>query len=209
MSGKIGEPVMICGEIFVHADLSSIRNQLESPQLQDNTIHAFDQARYMANGNPISVYYHSFNPKGSKYTGDAAGIAIFEFDNGAVFEFRGYQGAEGCHTTWNNSWRVLCERGTILWDGNLNSDARYEYAEKTGIYSYQKGTIEKPETILDTNAREAEDFLDGLKTGRRPSTDCKDNMHSIAMVFACVKSIKEGRKVKIEVNDSYPYIVLK
>ncbi|MCL2814833.1 MAG: Gfo/Idh/MocA family oxidoreductase [Oscillospiraceae bacterium] len=208
ISKKIGEPVFICAEIFVSADMASIRNQLEYPQLQDNNIHAFDMARYMANGNPISAYYHSFNPKGSKYVGDAACAAIFEFDNGAVFEFRGYNGAEGCHTTWNNSWRVLCERGTILWDGNPENDAFYEYAEQTGVYAYQKETLKKPDVIRDPNALEVEDFLDALSTGRTPSTDCKDNIHSIAMVFASVKSIREGRKVAIEVNETYPYIVL-
>ena len=38
--------------------------------------------------------------------------------------------------------------------------------------------------------------------------DCKDNIHSIAMVFASVKSIREKREVGIEVNETYPYIVL-
>ena len=54
-----------------------------------------------------------------------------------------------------------------------------------------------------------EDLFDALETGRTPSTDCKDNVYSIAMVLASIKSIEENRKVEIEVNDSYPYLVLK
>ena len=207
MSGEIGDPVMICGEIFVNADLASIRNQLEYPQLQDNNIHIFDQARYMVNGYPKTCYYHSFNPKSSQYTGDAAGVGIFEFDNGAVFSFRGNNSSEGCHTSWDHSWRVLCERGTVLWDGK--DDVYYEYTNKAGTWSYKSQTIKKPEIVRDQHDGALDDMFDALKTGRVPKTDCKDNIHSIAMVFASLKSLKEKRQVKIEVNDLDPYLVLK
>ena len=207
MSGDLGEPVFIGGEIFVEADMASIRGQLEYPQLQDNNIHIFDQARYMVNGKPKSVYYHSFNPKGSKYKGDAAGVGVFEFDNGSVFSFRGYNGAEGCLTSWDHQWRVVCERGTILWDGF--GDAYYERADAPGVYKYEKGVIKKPEIARDQHDAALEDIFDALKTGRVPDTDCKDNVHSIAMVFASLKSVKECKKVEIEINEKYPYIVLK
>ncbi|MCL2159363.1 MAG: Gfo/Idh/MocA family oxidoreductase, partial [Oscillospiraceae bacterium] len=206
LSGQIGDPVMICGEIFVNADLASIRNQLKYPQLQDNNIHIFDQARFMVNGFPKSCYYKSFNPKGSQYSGDAAGVGVFCFDNGAVFSFRGCNSTEGCHTPWDHSWRILCERGSILWDGA--GDAYCEYEEQIGKHDYKKITIKKPETVRDQHDAALEDLFDALDTGRVPGTDCKDNIHSIAMVFASLKSISEAREVKIEINESYPYIVL-
>jgi predicted dehydrogenase len=207
LSGQLGGPVMICGEIFVNADLASIRNQLEYPQLQDNNIHIFDQARYMVDGYPKSCYYHSFNPKGSQYKGDAAGAGIFEFGNGSVFSFRGCNSTEGCHTSWDHSWRVLCERGSILWDGR--GDAYYEYEEQIGKHAYQSGVIKKPETVRDQHDGALEDLFDALDTGRAPGTDCKDNIHSIAMVFASLKSIKEKRRVDIEISGEYPYIALR
>ena len=51
-------------------------------------------------------------------------------------------------------------------------------------------------------------MFDALKTGRTPLLDCKDNVNSIAMVLASVKSIEENRKVGIEVSDKYPYLTL-
>jgi len=210
-SGIMGQPSYLCSEIFVNADLNSIRNQLEYPQLQDNNVHAFDQARFMLSGNPKSVYYHSFNPKGSQYIGDAASDAIFEFDNGSVFSFRGYTGVEGCFTSWNNVWRINCERGSIIWDGE--NDVHYEYTKEAGsIFKgipYISGTIKKPEICRDQHDIALEDFFDALKTGKPIGSDCGENIHSIAMVFASIKSIKEKRKVEIEINEEYPYIVLK
>ncbi len=206
-SGIMGKPVFVCGEIFVAADMASIRNQLAYPQLQDNNIHIFDHARYLADAKPVSVYYHSFNPTGSKYAGDAAGVAIFEFDNGAVFSFQGYNGAEGCHTSWDHSWRICCERGTILWNGK--DDVRYEYTETVGTYQYKSGIIHAPAQVRSQHDWALEDMFHALITGEKASTEYTDNLHSIAMVFGCLKSIQEGRKVGIQVRDEFPYITLK
>lgn len=206
-SGIMGDCVMINGEIFVSADMGSIRNELKYPQLQDNNIHIFDQARYMCNGKPTSVYYHSFNPKGSKYKGDAAGIAVFEMDNGSVFSFRGYNGAEGMHTSWDHAWRVCCEKGSIVWDGR--GDAPYQFAEEVGKYKYTDGVIKAPEVVRNQHDLALEDMLNRYINGQPLMTDCHDNIYSIAMVLASIKSIEEGRKVYIEFPDEAPFIVLK
>ncbi|MBQ7165165.1 MAG: Gfo/Idh/MocA family oxidoreductase [Clostridia bacterium] len=209
-SGILGEPAYICGEIFVPADLNSIRNTFEYPQLQDNNIHSFDLARYLLDAKPLSVHYHSFRPKGSKYAGDSACDAVFEFDNDVTYSFRGYNGAEGCLTSWDNVWRIMCEKGSVTWDGE--GDAVYEYSDKAGdIYNgipYKRGIIKKPEVVRDQHDMALEDMFDALETGRTPSTDCTDNVYSIAMVLASVKSIKENRKVCIKVNENYPYLIL-
>ncbi len=205
-TGLMGDCVMINGEIFVAADMGSIRNQLEFPQLQDNNIHIFDQARYMCGGKPVSVYYHSFNPKGSKYTGDAAGIAVYEMDNGCVFSFRGYNGAEGMHTSWDHVWRVCCERGTMTWDGF--GDVLGQYADKVGTYQYHDFVLKAPQRVIDQHALALEDMLNAYAEGRKTMTDCRDNVYSIAMVLAAVKSIREQRKVRIHVTEEDPFLVL-
>ena len=210
-SGIMGAPVYLAGEIFVCADMASIRNQFKYPQLQDNNIHSFDLARYLVDGTPTSVHYHSFNPKGSMYTGDAAGDAVFEFDNGCVYSFRGYNGSEGCYTSWDNVWRVCCELGTVVWDGA--GDAYYEYtSERGGIFKgipYQSGVIKKPVVVRDQHDGALEEMFNALKTGKPAGTECKDNIKSIAMVLASVKSIEENRKIDIIFDDKYPYLTLK
>jgi predicted dehydrogenase len=205
-SGIMGKPVYVCGDIFVGADLRSIRNRLEFPQMQDNNIHAFDHARFMADADPVSVYCHSFNPAGSKYAGDAASAAIFEFDNGAVFAFRGYNGAEGCLTTWDHSWRICCERGTIVWEGK--GDGKYEYTDRPGTYNYNSGIIRAPETVRNQHDWALEEMFHALSTGEKAPTEYTDNLKSIAMVFGCLKSFKEKRKVEIKFHDTFPYIEL-
>ncbi len=210
-TGICGAPVYLTGEIFVPADMGSIRNDFKYPQLQDNNIHSFDLARYLVDGKPKSVYYHSFRPKGSMYTGDSACDAVFEFDNDLIYSFRGYNGAEGCWTSWDNVWRIVCEKGTICWDGE--GDVKYQYFDEAGdIYrgkGFHEGVIKKPDVVRDQHDGALEDLFDALETGRKPGTDCTDNIYSIAMVLASVKSADEHRKVEIIVNDTYPYLTLK
>lgn len=205
-SGLLGAPVFICGDIFVPADMLSIRNTLKYPQLQDNNIHAFDQARFLVGGRPTSVYYQSFNPLGSKYVGDAACCASFEFDNGCVFGFRGYNGAEGCHTTWDHDWRVVCERGTAIWHGE--GDVLCEYTDIPATYQYRRAVIQAPAVIPEQHDAALSDMFAKLKSASPAQTECWDNVYSIAMVLASVKSADEKRRVGIRVDNTYPYLSL-
>lgn len=210
-SGLLGDPTLLSGEIYVNADMGSVRNTFKYPQLQDNNIHSFDLARYLVDGKPKSVIYHSFRPKDSMYTGDSACDAVFEFDNDVTFLFRGYNGAQACWTSWDNQWRIDCEKGSVVWDGF--GDVHYQYFERSNGLHYgewfKEGVFEKPEVVRDQHDGALEDLFDALDTGRTPGTDCWDNVYSIAMVLASIKSIEENRKVEIEVNDTYPFLVLK
>ncbi len=210
-SGLLGAPTLLSGEIYVNADMGSIRNSFKYPQLQDNNIHSFDMARYLVDGKPKAVTYHSFRPKDSMYDGDSACDAVFEFDNDVTYLFRGYNGAQACWTSWDNVWRIDCEKGSLVWDGE--GDVKYQYYEKSNdLFNgkwYQEGVFKKPDVVRDQHDGALEDLFDALDTGRTPGTDCKDNVYSIAMVLASIKSIEEKRRVEIEVNDTYPYLVLK
>jgi predicted dehydrogenase len=42
-----------------------------------------------------------------------------------------------------------------------------------------------------------EDMFNALNTKTRPQTDCRDNIHSIRMVYKAIESAKTGKKVKL------------
>ena len=117
-SGEIGEQGLISADFFLGPHFGGFREEMASPLILDMAIHTFDQARFISNANPISVYCHEFNQKGSWYEGNATAICIFEMDNGAVFNYRGSWSAEGAPTSWESSWRVTGSKGTAIWDGS-------------------------------------------------------------------------------------------
>ena len=41
------------------------------------------------------------------------------------------------------------------------------------------------------------EFVEALQEGRKPETDCTDNIKSLAMVLAAVESAKAGKKVPV------------
>ncbi|MGI6776684.1 MAG: Gfo/Idh/MocA family protein [Acetivibrionales bacterium] len=207
-SGALGKASFVCADIFVPADLKSIRNFLENPMLQDNAIHTFDQARFITGMDAISVYCHNFSPEGNKYKGHAAAECIFELSDGSVFSFRGWMGAEGCHTSWESAWRIACSKGTLIWDGF--SDPYYEIPlsenEKNSLTDDYKGLKAKSNWNGKLQHEGClEEMFTALIEGRKAETDCIDNIRSMAMVFAAIKSFKEERKVKIIIKNGCPH----
>ena len=200
-SGVIGKPGFVCADIFTEGDLSSIRNQLEKPMLMDNAVHTFDQARFLLDADPVSVYCESFNPPGSIYKGDAAGICIFEMNNGSVFDYRCQLGIKGCLTTWESTWRVMGSKGTAIWNGG--GDAYYEIPDDSGgaetkSYPYRKIIMKPAYTGLENHAGAIHEMFDALENGRKAETNCEDNYKSIQMVFTAEKSAESGKKIVIK-----------
>lgn len=198
--GVIGKPGFIGADFFLGAHFGGFRDAMDSPLLLDMSIHTFDQARYIMGANPVSVYCHEFNPPGSWYAGNAMAICIFEMSDGSVFNYRGSWCAEGVLTSWEASWRVTGEHGTAIWDGHGNPYAEIVAAgDQTGkfIREYERVETRLPDMVNTGHKGCLDDMFASLEEGRKPETDCSDNIFSMAMVLASVESANTGRKVQI------------
>ena len=197
--GAIGDITTLTCDFFIGAHFGGFRETMESPLILDMSIHHFDHCRFFLDADPVSVYCHEFNPKGSWYAGDVSASAIFELSNGAVFTYRGSWCAEGMHTSWNGDWRIIGERGTII----------YQHDHAPVGERVKKGS--KPNFLLDKEpvpmlvpaingvgiAGSLNEFLDHLQKGKPVQCETKDNIKSLAMVFAAKKSARSGRKEKV------------
>jgi len=199
-SGAIGQPGFICADFFLGPHFGGFREIMDSPLILDMAIHTFDQARFIMNSDPVSVYCHEFNPAGSWYRGDACAVCIFEFSDGSVFCYRGSWCAIGCNTSWESFWRITGSKGTAIWDGT-----NAPYAET--VIPDQGNRTERIEAPVTWTGREGhygclDEMFSALLEGRKAETDCTDNIKSMAMVFGALKSSKEGKKV--ELSTLYP-----
>lgn len=199
-SGAIGKAGFICADFFLGPHFGGFRDIMESPLILDMAIHTFDQARFYTGGHPVSVYCQEFNPTGSWYKGNAAAVCIFEFSDGSVFCYRGSWCSEGCDTSWEASWRITGSQGTAIWDGK--SDPYAEVVDPDG----EKGFVlkhKRVEAVYDWEGSEGhfgclDEMFAALVEGRKPETDCSDNIGSMAMVFGAIQSAREGRKVLLK-----------
>lgn len=200
-AGTIGKTGFIGADFFLAPHFGGFRDAMDSPLLLDMAIHTFDQARYIAGANPVSVYCHEFNPPGSWYAGNAAAVCIFEMSDGSVFCYRGSWCAEGAPTSWEASWRITGERGTAIWDGR-----GMPYAEVVSQAEGQQGKFTRDHIRVDGEdvpLRHTfhhgclDDMFASLQEGRRAETDCRDNIYSMAMVFGALESAKTGTKINL------------
>jgi predicted dehydrogenase len=171
--------------------------------LVDMAIHTFDAARLIMGADPETVYCHEWNPAGSWYDFDASAVAVFEMTGGIVYTYRGSWCSEGLNTTWECTWRVIGDKGSVIWNGGDTFEAEMLVGRDQGF----KRTL-KPVSVPIARGRTVPqgghagafaDFLKCVRTGRTPETVGTDNIKSLAMVFGAVESSEKTRKVRTTV----------
>jgi predicted dehydrogenase len=118
--------------------------------------------------------------------------------NTVIFTYRGSWCAEGCHTSWNGDWRIVGDRGTVVYDHDQDPHGQVV----AGTEGFNRplrdaaiATTEVPHGGMHGALRE---LLHYLRTGTRPQTECHDNIKSLAMVFGAIESSRKGRRVEVK-----------
>ena len=200
-TGKVGTLGSLHADFFLGAHFDGFRTVMDSPLILDMAIHTFDQARLISGADPVSVYCHEYNPKGSWYKGNASSICIFEMSDGSVFTYRGSWSAEGFHTSWESNWRAIGEIGSILWDGDnppiceIIDDSK----EKGFINPFKRMEVPCEWSGNEGHWGCLDEMFASIEQNRLAETDSSDNIKSMAMVFGAIESARTGKKIMIEI----------
>lgn len=198
-SGEIGAVTTATCEFFLAPRFGGFRDEMASPLLFDMAIHHFDLCRFLTGLDPVSVYAHEFNPTGSWYRGAAAAGVIFEMTGGVMFSYVGSWCAEGLPTSWNGDWRIVGDRGTLLYEAD-----RFPHGQRAAIQGTD-GIASKLENVAvapdpgrgDGIAGALTEFLDALDGGPVPQGEVHDNIRSLAMVLGALESSRSGSKLEV------------
>lgn len=185
--GRIG---ILSVDFFKAPRFGGFRDEMTSPLLLDMAIHQFDMARFLLDRDPVSVICEEYNPAWSWYRGNASATAVFEFEGGTRFVYNGSWCSPGLETSWNGSWRLSAERGTVLWDGD--NDPEWE---ANGHGTDLVADVTAPGSEIEGSLRE---FVAALRTGVEPMGRAPANVLSLAMVEAAVLSARTGRRVALD-----------
>jgi predicted dehydrogenase len=199
-SGAIGAPTSIHADFFVAPHFGGFREDMRHVLLIDMAIHTFDAARYMVNGEPRRAYGQEWEPSNSWYRQGSSAAAIFEFANGPVFTYRGSWCADGFRTSWESAWRIVGERGSLLWDGFEDLRAEVVRPIREGMFDRVEPITVPPLDPIDRvggHLGVIQDFVRAVKTGTEPETHGSDNIKSLAMVFGAIESAETGGPVEI------------
>jgi len=201
-SGALGRPTSIHCDFFIAPHFGGFREAIDHVLLIVMAIHTFDVARYIIERTPKSVFCTEWEPVNSWYKSGSSAAAIFQMEGGAIFSYRGSWCAAGLKTSWESSWRIVCERGTLTWDGFDTLTAERTTGKREGLFDLAE-MVEVP--ALDPRDRIGghlgiiEEFIDAIRTGREPETRGADNIKSLAMIFAAIESADSGRQIAVEI----------
>jgi len=200
-SGAIGKVTTVQSDFFIGAHFEGFRKEMEHVLLLDMAIHTFDAARLITGADATSVSCHEWNPHGSSFRHGASASAVFEMGGGVVYNYHGSWCAEGCSTSWEGAWRIVGERGTVLWDGGDGLRCEIVKERRTGR---RWQTVERsvprrcPKRLTGGHDGAMREFIACVRNGSTPETICTDNIKSLAMVHAAIRSSEQGRRVKVD-----------
>jgi predicted dehydrogenase len=192
--GIIGTPEQCDMRFYMDwADLPETHYVTEPYMLiNDMMVHHFDLMRYVLDANPIAVQAITWNQSWGWHAGDAAHAIVFEFQGGLHATHVSCGCAVGSTTPWNGDWRIEGAGGSLDWVGDR---IYHNHLHKTDT-PVENNEIEIPDVPAPDQAI-LDEFVGAIREDRDPECSAGDNIHSLAMVFAAIRSAEEGRRVEI------------
>jgi len=188
-SGTLGRLSHVGVSFRRNPDWGPWRQKMDNPLLIEMSIHHFDMMRYMLDRNPLEVYAWTWNPQWSWFKGDCAALVTILMEQETPVLYEGSVVAFGSHTGWDGQWRVECERGALHFEDEKLFTRRQDSDQKEDVPLLNMPAENQEYALME--------FLASLKEGREAETCGKDNLYSLAMVFAAMDSKRTGKPRKI------------
>lgn len=165
------------------------REQMPHPFLHDMAPHHFDLLRACTGLECQKVMAAGVRPAWSWYKGVPGVDALFTFERGVSACYTGSMVARGLATPQDGIITAVGESGTL----RLEADSQVRwYGEKGGSEVIPPPVM--PFTDLAATLRE---FLAAIREGRKPETHLEDNVRTLAMVEAAIRSVEQGQPVTV------------
>lgn len=165
--------------------------------LLEMAIHHFDSLRFILGAESKTVSGQTWRPRWTRYQGDTVVACQFEFGDGVRVAYRGSLESPGVRTPWQGIWRIECEGGALHL---ADMGAGY------GVYLSRGSDGAERFEPLDEGYTEPGGALRGalcefaaaLREGRRPQSDGRDNIRTLAMACAVSRASATGRTVDVD-----------
>ncbi len=175
--------------------------EMPDPLLADMAIHHFDLMRLVLGDEPKRVSAVTWNPAGSPFTHDCAGIVTVAFSKGTVVSYRGSWMSGSPRTPWAGEWTMDCAHGEIRWSSRDDRAAPGKSDVLTmRQYGQRPVTPKLPRLPYLDRAGSLAAAIEAIETGNlMPQFPTgADNVNSLALVAASVLSAsRQGDWVEI------------
>jgi len=164
------------------------RYTMDHPLVLDMAIHHFDLVRAITGEEPVSVMARSWRVPDSPYLGDPTCAALIGLGSGATVTYDGDWATHGPETGWNGNWEILGSDGRLTWRD-----------DQVHVHRWLGGPVLVPDPGGPADGRDGvlAEFAASLAEGRQPETSGADNLRSLGLILACVRSIELGEMVRL------------
>jgi len=128
----------------------------------------------------------------AQFNGDrGSGLALWAWkvEGGPAVLYEASVADRGSQTGWNGFWRIECEQGALQYRGQDVEIARFDAQQP------------EPVPLADLPAQGQHEvlrqFTSALAGGPAPETVGRDNLKSLAAVFAALESARSGRPKRL------------
>lgn len=193
-SGIIGSPAQL--------DIGFYMNWADSPGthyvtepfmfIKDMMVHHFDMMRYVLGKEPLAVQAVTWNQPWGWHAGDAAHAIVFEYAEGMHATHVSVGCTLGRRTTYNGNWRLDGPLGTLSWE---HDELWHTHLHRAEMPVRRQIICDRPWPDMDLILNE---FLDAVEQDREPECSARDNIASMKIVFAVIRSAEEKRRVSMD-----------
>ena len=158
--------------------------------LLEVAIHHFDMLRFVSGSNVKNVYARGWNPAWSDLNGVGSAFVLLEFENGFKANYSVTEKSIGFPCGYQANWIMQTDRGAVIWE----NDEPNRLDMSLGLTGQLRDDFYFPGKDRAGVLKEVMRELRG-ETGAVPTVF--DNIHSLAVSFAVLKSIEEDRTVEL------------
>jgi len=167
---------------------------LVQPFLLEIAVHHFDSFRYLFNRRPVAVWGRAFNPEGSNYPQNAAAETLLDMEGDLHIQYSGsFVGSR-----YEYALEIAGEHGDVRTN---RSKVWWRPRGQKGFKEVQPAALPEGEALRYPQAGMLSmmaQFLEAVSRGTPPETSGADNLWTLAMFEAAVRSAESGRYVAID-----------
>ena len=167
---------------------AAFRHEIADALLIEGAVHHFDMIRNLTGGDCETISGLGWNPSWSSFKGNSSGLYLMDMSNGSKACYEGNCSEAGASNSWHQEfYRAECQGGAVVLDAD----------NVVRVIRDGKSMENLPLVSADSHGHQTiiRDFLNWLDGGPEPETCLRDNIKSMAMVFAAIDASRE-REVK-------------
>jgi len=176
---------------------AAFRHTMHDALMIEGAVHHLDILADLAGAKCATLYAQTWNPPWGEYGSGSQGQVMMTFENGVRATYEGAKtNAVGLNGWGQEYFRAECEHETLILDRRRVE--RFVYEPK--VYKREGEGEEVPllEQPKWMNTWLVAQFLDWLDGGPAMETNIEDNLQSVALIFAAIKSSETGQPVQVQ-----------